>query len=65
MSIQERKYSVIEKIMHLNENDLDKIEAILQDEIELNDALDKSLQQVKEGKVTYHSQIRKKYEKWL
>ena len=35
------------------------------DEIELNDALDKSLQQVKEGKVTYHSQIRKKYEKWL
>lgn len=65
MSIQERKYSVIEKIMRLSENDLDKIEAILQDEIELNASLDKALQQVKEGEVTYHSQIRKKYEKWL
>jgi hypothetical protein len=32
---------------------------------ELSTSLDRSLQQVKEGKVTPHSEVRKKYAKWL
>lgn len=65
MSIQERKYSIIEEIMHLDDLELNRIEAILQNRIELNESLEKSIQQVKEGKVVVHAEVRKKYEKWL
>ena len=51
--------------MHFDEKELDRIEMFLERESELSASLDRSLQQVKEGKVTQHSEVRKKYEKWL
>ena len=65
MSIQERKYSIIERIMRLSKPDLLRIESVLEDEVELNAALDKSLKQVEEGKIRPHNEVLKKYEKWL
>lgn len=65
MNIQERKYSIIEKILFLDENQLDRIESLLSDDVELIKALDNALIQVKEGKVSSHTEVRKKYEKWL
>ena len=41
-----------------NQYDLDKESA-------LSASLDRALQQVEEGKVTPHNEVRKKYEKWL
>jgi len=65
MSIQERKFSVIERIMHLGESDLQRIESVLREDAELDAALDKSINQVATGKVKPHEEVRKKYEKWL
>ncbi len=65
MNIEARKYNLIERVMHFNENDIKKIETFLETETELSASLDKALQQVEEGKVTAHSEVRKKYEKWL
>ncbi|MEM6816550.1 MAG: hypothetical protein AAF600_19535 [Bacteroidota bacterium] len=65
MNIEARKYNLIARVMHLNEKELDKIEMFLNEESELSASLDRALQQVKEGKVTPHSEVRKKYEKWL
>lgn len=65
MNIEARKYHLIERVMRLDENELNKIEMFLNRESELSDSLDRALQQVEEGKVTPHSEVRKKYEKWL
>jgi len=65
MNIEARKYQLIERVMHFNENDLNKVETFLDTESELSTSLDRSLQQVEEGKVTPHGEVRKKYEKWL
>ncbi|MBN8576316.1 MAG: hypothetical protein J0L66_05205 [Cytophagales bacterium] len=67
MKIEIRKYQLIERVMTLNENQLEKLESFLAQEsgTELSVSLDRALQQVKEGKVTPHTQVRKKYEKWL
>ena len=65
MNIQERKYTIIEKIMHLDEGQLGRIESILEEDQEINAALDRSLKQVKHGKTKPHSKVREKYEKWL
>ncbi|MEM1405502.1 MAG: hypothetical protein AAGG59_01910 [Bacteroidota bacterium] len=65
MNIEARKYNLIERVMHFNEKELDKIEMFLNEESELSGSLDRALQQVKEGKATPHSEVRKKYEKWL
>lgn len=65
MNIEARKYLLIERLMHFDEKELDRIEMFLERESELSASLDRSLQQVKEGKVTQHSEVRKKYEKWL
>ena len=51
--------------MLLNESQLEKIEAVLQDEGELKASLEKAMKEVEEGKLTPHSDVRKKYEKWL
>lgn len=67
MKIEIRKYQLIERVMTLNENQVEKLESFLAQEsaTELSVSLDRALQQVKEGKVTPHTQVRKKYEKWL
>ena len=65
MDISVRKYQLIEKVMKFSERELDQLEAILESEAELSKSLDIALQQVKEGKVKDHSQVKKKYEKWL
>jgi len=65
MDIQTRKYKVIEKVMHLSESQLEKIELALNHDIKLEISLDRAIQQVKEGKVKPHSEVRKKYDKWL
>ncbi len=65
MNIEARKYHLIERVMHFDENEIDKIEMFLSKESELSASLDRALQQVEEGKVTPHNEVRKKYEKWL
>jgi hypothetical protein len=65
MDIQSRKYRIIEKVMYLNEEQLESLEATLNKEVELDLALDKSIRQVEKGKVKPHTEIRKKYQKWL
>ncbi len=65
MDIEARKYHLIERVMRFNENELDNIEMFLERESELSTSLDRALQQVKEGQVTPHNEVRKKYEKWL
>ncbi|MEQ9468056.1 MAG: hypothetical protein RLN88_11630 [Ekhidna sp.] len=65
MSIEAKRYHLIERVMQFNEREIDKIETFLEEESELSASLDKALEQVDEGKVTPHSEVRKKYEKWL
>ena len=65
MNIEARRYHLIERVMHFDEKEIDKIEMFLAKESELSASLDRALQQVEEGKVTPHSEVRKKYEKWL
>ena len=66
MNIQTRKYKVIEKVMHLSESQLERIEFTLnEDTSRLDMALDRAIEQVKEGRVKPHFEVRKKYEKWL
>lgn len=65
MDLETRKYKVIEKVMLLSESQLDLIESALEKDIELDMSLDRALKQIKDGKVTAHSKVRKKYEKWL
>lgn len=65
MNIEARKYHLIERVIHFNEEELNKMEMFLDSESELSASLDRALQQVEEGKVTPHSEVRKKYEKWL
>ena len=60
-----RKYQLIEKVMKFSEKELDQLESILDVESELSKSLDAALKQVKEGKVKAHSEVKKKYEKWL
>jgi len=65
MNIEARRYHLIERVMHFDENEIHKIERFLSEESELSASLGRALEQVKEGKVTPHSEMRKKYEKWL
>lgn len=65
MDIKTRKYQMIERVMKFDENELNKLEIFLEEESKLSASLDKAMQQVKEGKVTSHDVVRKKYEKWL
>ncbi|UII24408.1 hypothetical protein LVD15_13860 [Fulvivirga maritima] len=65
MNIEARKYHLIERLMKCDENELRKIEIFLEQESALSASLDRSLNQVQEGKVISHDQVRKKYEKWL
>ena len=65
MDLQARKYNLIERVMRFNEKELDKVELFLDREAELSASLDRALQQVEEGKVTPHSEVRKKYNRWL
>lgn len=67
MNLQARKYQLIERVMHLNEDQLKKLENLIAEvsESELSASLDRAMQQVKEGKVTPHAEVRKKYKKWL
>lgn len=51
--------------MHLSEPEIRKIEAFLIDEFELSSSLDRALEQVKNGEVTPHGEVQKKYKKWL
>lgn len=65
MDIQTRKYKVIEKVMHLSESQLDRIESTLNEEMQLDMALERAIDQVEKGRVFPHNEVRKKYEKWL
>jgi predicted transcriptional regulator len=65
MDIKSRKYQLIERVMRLDEKELDKVEMFLDRETELSASLDRAIQQVDEGKITPHSEVRKKYQKWL
>ena len=65
MNIEARKYNLIERVMSFNEDEINKVEMFLNKEPELSASLDRALKQVEEGKVTPHSEVRKKYKKWL
>jgi hypothetical protein len=65
MNIETRKYNIIQKVMQSSDEQLAKIEELLLEESELEARLEKAMQQVREGKVKPHSEVRKKYEKWL
>ncbi|WMJ74880.1 hypothetical protein RCC89_17180 [Cytophagaceae bacterium ABcell3] len=65
MNIETRKYKIIQKVMQSSEEQLARIEEMLQEESELDARLERAMQQVREGKVKPHSEVRKKYEKWL
>ena len=65
MNIEARKYQLIERVMMFNEDELKKIEDFLKSESALSDSLDRALKQVENGQSTPHSEVRKKYEKWL
>ncbi len=65
MDIQVRKYRVIEKVLKLNNVQLEKIESTLENNLLLDLALSKATKQVADGDVKPHSEVRKKYEKWL
>ena len=65
MSIETRRYHLIERVMHFDEKEIDQVEMFLNRESALSASLDRALEQVKESKVTPHSEVRKKYEKWL
>ena len=65
MTIEARRYHLIERVMHFDEKEIDKVEMFLDTESELSASLDQALKQVEEGKVTPHSEVRKKYKKWL
>jgi len=51
--------------MQSSDEQLAKIEEMLKEESELEVKLEKAMQQVREGKVKPHSEVRKRYEKWL
>lgn len=65
MNIEARKYHLIERVMRFDENEINKIEMFLDKGSEISVSLDRALQQVEEGKVTPHREVRKKYEGWL
>ena len=65
MDIESRKYHLIERVMRLDENELNKVEMFLDRESELSASLDRAIQQVDENRITPHSEVRKKYKKWL
>ena len=67
MNIEVRKYHLIEQMMQLNEDQINKLENFINEvsEADLSASLDRSMQQAKQGKVTPHNEVRKKYEKWL
>ena len=65
MDITLRKYHLIERVMKFNEEDLSKIEIFLKEESGLSASLGRAINQVEEGKVTPHEEVRKKYERWL
>lgn len=65
MTIAERKRKLIERINRSNQQEFEHMEAILQDEGNLNDALERAKKQVASGQTVPHSEVRKKYEKWL
>ncbi len=47
--------------MRFNEQEIDNVEMFLDKELGLSNSLGKALQQVKEGKITAHCEVRKKY----
>ena len=65
MNLETRKYQLIERLMHINEAQLERIEAFIEQESKLQESLDRSLNQVKEGKIIPHVEVEKKYTKWL
>lgn len=65
MDITSRKYHLIERVMKFNEEDLSKVEIFLKDDSELSASLGRAINQVEEGKVTPHEEVRKRYERWL
>jgi hypothetical protein len=65
MDIQARKYNLIEKVFHLAEPELIQLEEFLTSNQLLKDSLNKSMTQKESGEYKSHSEIRKKYEKWL
>lgn len=65
MDIQARKYQLIERVMRFSEDELEKVETFLDNETELSASLDRALQQIKDEEVIPHTDVRKKFEKWL
>jgi hypothetical protein len=65
MTITERKKVLIEKIKHSDQNEFERIEALLEDEGALDASLDRAKMQVATGQTIPHGEVRKKYEKWL
>lgn len=65
MDIQERKNKLIEKVRFLSESQLERVEAALKEEAELDQSLERAILQAKKGEVTPHEEVKKKYSKWL
>ena len=65
MDTVERREKLIAQIKLMNDSELDQLEAALENEIAISEALERSAQQIKEGKLTPHSQVRQRYQKWL
>ncbi|MCB0496709.1 MAG: hypothetical protein KDC79_11290 [Cyclobacteriaceae bacterium] len=59
------KNRILNRLNNLDEEKLKGVEDYLDRELELSKSLDRALLQVEEGKVTPHSVVRTKYEKWL
>ena len=51
--------------MHLNESDLLQFEQFVANKNELIESLNKSLEEIEAGDFKLHSEVKKKYEKWL
>ncbi len=73
MNIQLAKADILKRFEQVNDESLIfAIKNLLDDALKkgqtdemLDTSIDKALQQVKEGKVTSHNEVREKYRKWL
>jgi predicted transcriptional regulator len=65
MSLKGRKYKIIEQLMQLNEDQVQRVETFLKEQEALDRTLEQAARDIQEGRVQPHEEVRKKYEKWL
>jgi predicted transcriptional regulator len=71
MNLQSRKLNIIQNLLSTDDvNVIKRVEdAIFDEELELSDleknSIKKGIKDLEEGKKTPHSEVKKKYDKWL